>query len=246
MRRFLYFIPGVSGLNEQMASNFGLLGRFIDAGGGWLCPTLIGCDCGPGGKTGCLFGHGAEHPVFNPQTQTWIQSEVQRPNAEPLKFWVGMQADLRPAPSDLARSRQQSGYEVALCDQNKWVVPLVKKFRAGRFDLNLPRVLGGLKAGQPHFIVKPQFRKIDQIGDRVINWYFANVGQPVEFEGTIQACADLLATNYFVGLEECILLGLFDESSLRTILLCSIDSPQIDVFAEAALTDGTFTPKASA
>lgn len=229
MRRFTYFIAGVSGVNEQMAANFGLLRRFTGSGGEFVCPTIASCATGPTGRSGALFAEGPLPPTYDPARQRWTEGYSPRDRAEPLRYFVGITNGLQPMPDDLVREKIIDGYQPKLGDGNKWTVPLVLRvnpeaIKQGRIEhlVNLPQVMG-MDGGKLGFTVRSDQKGILAVARKAWANYESNKTQPIE--EAILGAVELLATNYRIGLEEAALLELFDPTGISTVLSLAVDMP---------------------
>jgi hypothetical protein len=240
MRRFTYFIPNVSGFNEQMAANFGLLRRFQGSGGEFVCPTII-ASAGPMGAQGVLFAEGPVPPTYDGERQTWIEGHATRNGADPLRYFVGVTKGLHPTPADLVRSKVISGYEPKLGDGNKWTIPLVLRLDRAEVTrrptvpdkwhkVNVPQIMG-MEGGKLCFTVRAQHKAILAVAKTAWDRWVDNTGQPME-DG-VRGAVELLATNYRIGVEEVMLLELFDEGIVSLILSLAVDVPAIQECASA-------------
>lgn len=236
MRRFLYFFPGVPGVSREMLTSFGVLDRFGDRGN-LIERQTMPIDAGPAGS-GCLIAAGTQPPEFAPDRQQWMEGP---------KFWVGMETDDAPKPQDLAREVGISGYDTQLGDGNEWRVPLLRRWDMDRMAhvVNLPHALGPVMTnGKRTFAsrVRPEFSAVDALGARLLESFVEE--RTVPMDELFADAAALLAVNYRVGIEECGLLGLFDEAGALRVAIRAIDGPALQAAAQAAAQEGLeYTPQ---
>jgi len=220
MRRFIYYFPGVSGMNDTMLRDRGAWDRFGGIGdkanAGY---QIMAVRDGPAGG-GVIVAPGQNEPAFRPGDQQWIEGP---------KFWVGIE-DLAPCPEDLVRVEGIEGYDVTLGDGCVWRVPRVLRWDPHRLSAvsNLPRVKTITTVNgkfQIDFKVRPQYQAADAMA-RGIFEAFAEERVMTEAD-RFRAAAGILAINYRIGIEEASLLGLIDmeaDTEMR-ILHLAIDYP---------------------
>lgn len=234
MRRFLYFLSGVGGVNPKMLSDRGLISRFV-AGGGQLVehgattsvdgPRLAPV---PGAadpvRIGCIVAAGTRPAAYQPDRQRWI------PLANGVGF-VGLEdVELPPGPADLERAYGVAGYAIELGDGEQWRVPLVKRWdpqQLAHVSALPSSIAGDLVDGKYKFAskVRPEYMSIDQKADSFFPAFLS--GKTISIDQLIHDAAELLAVNYRLGVEEIMLLGLLNEETALTIMGLSIDTPGI-------------------
>lgn len=119
MKRFLYFIDGISQKpsGEQLV-DLAIADRFD--GPCMFAPLMPGR--GPDGRTGVIVAAGGDDPIgYYPERQVWCRVPGQP------RLYLGHAADEPlPGPEDLARQRMLTGYAVRLGDGRDWVIPVAR------------------------------------------------------------------------------------------------------------------------
>jgi hypothetical protein len=229
MRRFLYYIPSVPGVNPHMLAELGLLPRFIGASGGLIEHVVAGVPDGPAG-TGCIVASGGA-PIMASEKRVWVQGE---------RFWTCIE-DLAPGPADLVRELGISGYEVTLLDGNAWRVPLVMRWETERLAHvpNLPKSMAPvLRDGRYVYEskVRAEFAAVLALAERTFAAFVQELSLPA---GSVFADAvELLAVNYRIGVEEAGLIGILDGEASKRVLELAIDLPRLQAQAAAMSVDG--------
>ena len=228
MRRFLYYFPGVSGMNPRMLARFGCLDRFTASGGKLIAHGVTAVNDGPAGL-GCIVAAGAEPPRA---VSGWQRS---------CDFWVALEDLFQPpGPDDLERDVGLAGYRQVLGDGNAWRVPLVHRWDAAS-ERHVPAVPSSLQisAGKIGRRIRPEYAAVDAIALRTFEAFYAKKSFPAE--ELFADAAALLAVNYRIGIAEINLLGLIqDETALTHLLAASIDSPALERAAAEADCQGLY------
>lgn len=207
MRRFLYYFPGVPGVNPRMLADRGALDRFTAAGGGLIEHGITAAPEGMG--HGCIVAAGTQPPSV---ARRWLEGE---------KFHVGIE-DLPPRPQDLEREIGLKGYPVKMLDGNDWRVPLIQRWDAekNQMEPNVPQAMS-LAGGRVEFKVRDEYAAIHAIASKLFGYFFD--GRTVPMEELVVDAAKILSVNYRIGVEEASLLGLFDQTSLVAIVEAATD-----------------------
>lgn len=177
---------------------------------------------GPGGRMGQLESVLPGTLEFLEAGQTWTALPGQP------GVWLGVIDGARIDPAHLARPTQRPGHWVKLGDGSEWLVP-VARLRDG--GCALPRRRALTPDGSIGWNVEAEFRGLTDFAGRV---WDAHMGQAYSgTEAEIDAmCAAALGVNYALGLMECIVLGLFTDSSQRLIAEALIDWPTVEAILE--------------
>lgn len=230
-KRFLYFLPGLSGCNEGMLAKRGLRSRFVAAGDASLIEHVMSpVSSGPEGS-GIIVAVGAQIAEYAPERQKWEKH---------AHFWLGMETELPPGPMDMVREFGFAGYEVLLGDDALWRVPLLRRWNRElcQHVSALPKCMRSVD-GQIRETVNPKYEIHDEIAEQIWNSFL--VEEALTLEQLFTKCAALLAINYRVGPEELSLLGLLDEPIALKMLGLSIDLPGITAHRDAIMFDGIQT-----
>lgn len=231
MRRFLYFFPGLSGMNASMLSARGLVGRFAGAGSSLLGYGVTGTTAP---QSGCIVTVGGQPPQLPiPDKALWIQGR---------DFWVACEdPQLPPGPEDVARELGISGYEVPLGDGNLWRVPLLHRWDSNRQGHvpNLPRAMVPIPDNghsRVEFRVRAEYAVVDAIAHKAFAGFVAQKTMPLD--ELLTDAAAVLAVNYRIGIEEIGLLGLLDDATALRVLGLCIDLPALEAEARELATQG--------
>jgi len=220
MRRFLYFLPGVSGCNNQMLKDRGLLTRFTTHSGTAIEHGMTPTVDGPAGS-GCIVAAGSEPAAYEASAQTWMEAD---------KFWVGMESALPPGPDDLARDIIFTGYKIVLGDGQTWQVPVIRRWEGDHHVSALPQTVRNVKSADGRNIgvsdISPRYAHMDALADKV--WLSFIETRTMPTGEALADCGTLLGFSYRIGAEEISLLGLADEALLIKVLGLCVDSPEIE------------------
>lgn len=210
--QFLYYIPGdkhpgkMFGADDR--SRFGLENILPDKNLG-----AVDCD-GPDGKRGLVVLHkvkGSEQKHrYRKDHQDWVEWG---------DYWVGLDREFKPEPSDLQRDRLIGGWITRLGDGNGWAIPVAK--RHGNVEPFVPVTVSMGRDGQLVRKLHPEFREFVETGDRLLSlwlhaqgWVEEGEEPPEDFtpEERYRIAANALAINYRVSDAEIGLLGLFTQT----------------------------------
>jgi hypothetical protein len=232
MRRFLYYFPGVSGMNDTMLRERGAWDRFAGVGDK---PTagyqIMAVRDGPAGS-GVIVASGQHEPGYRPVEQQWLEGE---------KFWVGIE-DFNPCPGDLLREVGIEGYDLTLGDGLVWRVPLIRRWDTERLHHvpNTPTVLCPVRGADGKFSyasqVKPRYAAADALAVKIFDSFAAERTLPID--EMLADAAAVLAVNYRIGETECALLGLFDVPTAMHVLGLAIDLPRFRDQAQEMMLTG--------
>jgi len=186
---------------------------------------------GPDGKEGVVLADSPSVPRIGyfQDEQTWRQI----PGTE---AWVGMFANDRPKPDDLARREPLPGHPVVLGDGQTWIVPAARNASAvdGQvlFLEAIPRALdldddGKWIPGEPLERYRPLWEAVTKYLAVLTEVVADETDEAFRFEIDDQGPIDALAVNYRLGRAECVLLGLLTWGGpyFRLILEAVIDLP---------------------
>ena len=233
MRRFLYFVPGLVGANEQILVQLGLGPRFIHLGN--VLPFCVtGGIESPEGITGCVIAYGEYVPKIDWKESNWIKG---------LKFWVGIES-VKPGPEDLSFPIGIDGVEMEMGDGQKWVVPCLRLWDAANaeFVVNLPTAPKPIMVdGKYAFkrVVVNDYKVIDEVADSILAHFLEN--RKISEETRYSWCASILGTNYRIGIEEIGLLGLLVDDLDIDIPEASIDLSNFQKSVEEFASRGVKT-----
>jgi len=231
MNRFIYFIPGVPGCNEEMLAARGLLSR-LSGPGGIVQHGITAWRDGPDGN-GVAIAVTCEPARYEPETQVWQEGP---------QFHTGMDANARPTPADVERELGYNGHEVRLLDGNMWRVPLLRRWDDEKREhiSALPKVLRSVKDANGRFGLKlavaKSHEKIDELAETIWQAFLTKMTWSTDL--LFQTAAQLLSQNYRIGIEEIGLLGLLDEPMALAVLGLAIDTPGLESAAAMMAEDG--------
>jgi hypothetical protein len=173
--------------------------------------------------------------LYRPERQSWTPAKPDLKRGLPGgRCWFGWnKADGLPAPGALERLPEATfeGMRVKLGDGNEWIVPNGTRLPV-RFVLD--------DAGIP---VKLPTRAVEAIHARTL-WAFEKTsaylrdGAPIPWKEGLDYCAFMLGLNYRVNLEICLLLELFNEESIGTLMARSTDLPKLMALCDAPAATG--------
>jgi hypothetical protein len=149
----------------------------------------------------------------------WIQAE---------RFWVGIDSNDRPLPSNLSRNEQVDGYSILLGDGNSWTIPLVR-MESG--DSMLPKRYTVGIDGKPIVVPQDRYREVTQHALEFYEDFMSGLrgdgvsgnlrmDHATRFERAIEA----LRINYHIDRYEVALLGLLDTRNVHAVLGALVDA----------------------
>ncbi|OQB96828.1 MAG: hypothetical protein BWX86_00540 [Verrucomicrobia bacterium ADurb.Bin122] len=213
MARFLYNIPGVSGVSSDTLRRVGR-GYLLDGAE----PTIsrVEVQRGPGDAAGviCAIGESSPDLGYFPERQTW-QPAPDEPS------WMGWQTDALPGPDDLQRPEPVGLYRATLGDGRPWVIP-TGVLASG--ESPLPRVRTMEPDGSIRRVVAAPFRELYLASDLVLS--HLRSGEPIPEAEEWRICVLALSANYRVGPQEISVLGLLTDRAVATIYSCLCDVPR--------------------
>lgn len=226
-RHFLYFVP-----DKSMVTSAAIPGLPERLRGIIPSKRVAGtyAQKGPGEKAGALFcaipqcvpSDYPEKLSYDPDNQVWrpaIHKEGENP-----KWYVGMWKDLIPGPKDLERDIMTPGYQLE-CDSGKWQVPLV---RVSDGSTMLPRRIRRDEHGLPKYTTLEAYKELFGLGLQ----HFEEI-RAIKMTGAVSANIDQntmldlaemsIGVNYHIGAEECCLLDLWTDDTVREVCALTID-----------------------
>ncbi len=231
--RFLYFLPGMSGVNVQTLARLGLLSRFTLPGGTCTAYGITECLNGPKGS-GCLVALGARPASYNPATQTWLESDG---------FWVGIEDKaFAPGPQDLIREVGFSGLDMVLADGQTWKVPVLRRWNPKECQhvSALPQTMQPRRGAdgkmRVELAVSSEYKALDDLAEWIWASYCNQVTLPLD--DLLVKCTQLLSANYRLGIEEIGLLGLLDQGTALDVLGAAVDLAGVKQHASDCLRYG--------
>lgn len=238
MNRFMYFLPGVSGCNNEMLAKRGLINRFVVPGG--LAQFGINAwSEGPAGS-GVAIALGSAPALYDKSVQVWENCG---------SFWLGMNCNEKPGPVDLQREVRFNGHEIELLDGNVWQVPLLRRWKHDTCEhvSALPKTLRPMRDANGKMIivlaVLKQHEPLDALAETIWSAYVNNAVWDIE--KLFRSAAGLMSENYRMDLDETGMLGILNEQLAMKIVGMAIDIPTIDASAELYESDGLIISEAS-
>jgi hypothetical protein len=212
MRRFLYFLPGLPGINPAILRERGLWSRFSGPGDRPIEHGVAQVD------GGCIVAAGPW--AITPATE-WLKGE---------RFSVAAET-LTPGPGDLEREVGLDGPMLALADGAEWRVPLLRRWDSERQVLaaTLPQAMRAVPGGGVTFETRPEYREVDALAGEVFEAFLAGATMPLD--KVLGWAATALAANYRLGVEEVGLMGLFDAPLAVAVLREALDVASLDAYA---------------
>lgn len=226
MGTIYYFIPNVNQLKPDHLTKAGLE---------YIIPesqAMPAHNFTTGGKYGggVVFAYGGKdkRAMINQFMDKGIDfTEIE--NGSELKVFVAVDPEYLPTPTDLAREKQQSGYDVELADGNTWLIP-----SARYLERTVKKEGGNWIEGD----VLPPFRNLEQ---RAIElWDILKRASEVDpqhdttidINNGFDTAALALSTNYRVSEAEATVLGLFTLQNLRSMIDAIVDLPFWDEYSK--------------
>ena len=216
MSGFLYFIAGNAA--GRQFSALGLDGRLGSDG---MEQLRVNADDSPTGMPGVVFT--SPSPAGLPKPIDWHST----PDG---KYWIGWHKHSRPGPDDLRNDVEAAGFNVELCDGNRWRVPLVVPFRDidRERESGLPQVyaLAGestaSRNGREYAeTVKSEYMPLVEEAEKFLAALHDDSDAPRP--DMVGYCARLLGVCYRIGLREMLALGLLDKECAEMMVFGSID-----------------------
>lgn len=216
MGQFLYYFPGVSGVDDDAIGKAEL--RPVFDGVPYATRRVSG---GPDGRDGTIVASALgcqPEPRFSKDTQEWRECGA---------FWLGWERDAMPSPDDLARDTMIGGYQIRLGDERDWMIP-VGRLDNGAVHNTLPQSIRLDAKGKRYFETLPKHAKLIACAAQAyagLCHTLLGEGEPVvvdeQFKWT--ACIEALSTNYRVTQWEVATLGLLTTQNMDLVLACLCD-----------------------
>ena len=220
LRMLLYYLPGLKAGAEVKGKVASVLGAAVNG-----CDLHIGnTDAGPGGVPGVIVAAVPEHrPAVagaaakrlkycaDPARQVWIEGDG---------YWVGYDADARPAAADLERRSMVSGYPHTCPESGAWVVPLARYVDGGTsFDERIVYLPGGAIEMRP----LARYERLCSFAAEHFEWLSSLETDDGNLtvrsvESYAEVAVEALGINYHVGRFELSLLGTITRES--AVLIC--------------------------
>ncbi|MCL2647732.1 MAG: hypothetical protein FWD61_12100 [Phycisphaerales bacterium] len=249
MRRFLYYIPGVPGVNPAMLADRGLLDRFTrrpgvpDASDGLIEYGVTPLDAPPPGAAAA--GPHAGVIVAAGNWQPDLATTTEWGDGGGGKFWLAIEGGggRGPKPEDMERELGISGSVITLADGKQWRVPRIRTWDREKMAYlpNLPQALSPVGGERYEPKVVPAFAAIDALADRIFKAFAA--AETVSVEQLFADAVSFLSLNYRIGVEEAAMLGMMDETDAVRVLMTAIDMEGLTVHAQemsvCGLVNGT-------
>jgi hypothetical protein len=235
MGRFLYFLPGMTGLPQRadVLRDFPGLDYAFPAGAQFnVCTTS-----GPKNIGGVLAAAGDGHGLRYLETeQEWqpITAIVGPVGSDPESMeagahgqpWIGWDRKAKPLPEDLQREGMSlDGKPVLLADGHNWTVPIVRLING---DTRLPCVLGLDAKGRVTKRVRPEYQVLFALAGNIFD---AEASLAVEHGHGIEDLYVLgtlaLQVNYRIGSDEVSILGLLDTENVKKIADVLLDGENL-------------------
>lgn len=222
MNRFLYFLPGATGVpNHASAADRGLAYAFPPG-----CPMAsLETAEGPGGLGGILIAHGdGLNLKYSAEHQIWQRMGTELAERTP---WIGMPKEVRarPAPEELTRDKRcLDGYIRMLGDNREWLCPIVRTV-GGR--TTLPCLIRLDDKGNAVRDVKPEWAGLINLADDIFKQVVKAPGTDFDAGLLIRFAGMCLGVNYRVSPWEVSMLGLIDDHNVRDIADALLDGPNL-------------------
>jgi hypothetical protein len=227
MSGFLYFKPGKDTATLDLVKEWGLGYAFSAS------VTRVKCVANsPTGTGGITFSDrnrmGESETKMDMPNQTWAKI----PKSD---VWVGYWNDAPPKPEELARPNQLPGYYVPLADEQKWLIPLVRRFDqdGSQFKSALPSYMdldddGNWVDGKVLDIHAHLWELTTPFADELFKANAEDGYEPRNFTANElgQTITTLLQTNYVVGPGELRLMkALTNEANTKHAILFACEVP---------------------
>ncbi|MEM6980605.1 MAG: hypothetical protein AAF539_13160, partial [Planctomycetota bacterium] len=201
MSRFLYFVPDVAMVTQDVASKLGLQYAFDG-----MSIETRGVTRGPSGGAGAvaIAGDIGDQSVgVYPDQQTWLPAPQGDEESPP--YWIGWPKDNTPKPDGLKRTEQSVGAMLQLEGGSTWHVPTLLSWHPGEdvpavWDSPLPRMLdvdryGNLVAGP----IVPRYRDLFDVGMQILAKMVSGGDWGISVVSFNQFACDCLSVNYHVS-----------------------------------------------
>ncbi len=215
---FLYFIPGNAA--GRAIDALGLRDRFSFG----MEQFRVSAENAPNGMPGVVFA--TPSPAGLPNPIDWTET----PDG---KYWIGWHKYSRPGPDALHNDIAVTGFNVPLCDGNRWRVPIVVPFRdIDPFrESGLPQcyALAGESNPAPEgqeyaATVRAEYMPLVDEAEKFLAALHDDSG--ADGPDMVGYCARLLSVCYRISLREMLALELLDDDSAELMVLGSIDIVQ--------------------
>lgn len=215
VRGFQYYFPGVGRMPEASP-----LYKYALSGTRHCRPL----NPGPDGRDGFLM---AEHAALlgNLERVEWEWGEVvQHSEIDSREYWIGLDSEASPGPTDLAREEIIGGHEVKLSDNSFWTIPMIRDFVGGS---QLPTRWSLGPKGEWVSERLPQYIQLWDAACKMFDAYMAMVEAEQESfavkDGLDFAC-ECIALNYRVSKREIALLRLLDSRNDFVVIGAACDA----------------------
>jgi len=224
MAGFLYFVPGLHGLNKDDLVRLGLAEVFAG-----VAPTCRECTPGPDGGPGVVLAAppneyaGGIMPAvgFHRSTQTWHKAG---------SYWLGIETENPPRPADLQRPETIDGYRLRLEDGRDWLIPVARHFEKGSV---MPRRLCLGPEGEVIFEALPRYARfctnVELIWRdcRRLFRMLSEGEEPLTLtdKQVLDFAVEALGVNYRVAIPEAALLQILTTQNMNLILNLVVDLP---------------------
>lgn len=235
MAGFLYFLPGLKGVQDKDISKRGLE-AVIGPSRGVGEVTGAGPSGGPGAMVAEVPTHpdGAQPEInYQPDLQAWAEGSKADGG-----WWVGFWLDAPPGPEDLQRATSLDGYWAETQGGQRWITPIARHYDLGTASALDCGVYLGTDGELVEGPVLAKYRTLSAHGDRVWESFcheegIAPEGAPAPAElgkaESFKIAVEALAFNYRIGLVEASLLGkrglFLTKAAVRHVLVCLFDMP---------------------
>lgn len=213
MAGYQVYLPGQRGADPELLRAVGL-GDILDENQGVDASPID--SKGPDGGGGVIFFFGDTIPGYRAGSQIWQPAKPAKDLAAG-RFWLGIEANQRPTPSDLQRHVHFGGALVKLDDGNEWMVPIAQR---------LPHRLSIDENGNPVRVPK---RKYEEFYRRTVGYYqsivsFGNQSeQSVTFADAWPHAVEALTMNYRVNADVIDFLELLDDVNVITVVCATFE-----------------------
>lgn len=211
-----------------------LPGRFPER---WFQRAVIS---GIDGASGVVFCRDDKYVRFDKDSQVWrsmgmFPRKQNDPESEMVELWCGWEKDNPPTPANLARPNQLPGHTVKL-QGHDWIIPLVREwsFENGKclYDITLPKAAKFDNVKREWFAgeVIPEYQRLFELTTEIYERYTDQQEESDGFDlpdNPISVCAEFMAVNYYLGMEEISALELiqFYYQCIWSILQLPMDLP---------------------
>jgi len=229
MAGLIYYISGIQAKpNDQVLKDNGLDGQVV---GGFVA-TDIFLD-GTKGTVFVLKGKYTDDVKigFYYDEQTW--TNIPKADGTKSNLWIGYDKNNKPKPKDFQKKDYIDGYYLELADNNKWIVPIARRYQQGCL---LPKGTMMLMPDRLDEFVIEKYLKLQKIAEQL----FVHFGLDDEKEfvkeddflsdnvSFYKTCAEVLNVNYNLDYREIGVLKLFTTDNTVEILRLVVDMPYIE------------------